>query len=256
MTRAYLRLDPLYDENKAHYPDGPYAALVATICLAESQPERGRFRSERFLQALLDKRGRHVRFLLEHDDLKLLPDGRVYVVGWDEWQEGDWKVTERVARIRARRNGEVTPDVTERVTADRLDIAVSGKRIAVSGKRSEAVSGAGQADALDAYYRLTGSWPSQKVIPWLNTLSADHGEAAVSEALAVEWSAEPDRATLLSRTRDRLEREAHEDERRRKAAAEAAVVEERRAMEEGMTDEQRAANRERLRDMAKAAGIL
>lgn len=107
MTRAYIRLDPAFDEHKESYPDGPYAALVATLCLAEHQPERGRFRSTDYLRRLLGRRGRHLAYLLEHGDLLELPDGRVYVDGWDEWQEGDWKVGERVARIRhrARRNG-------------------------------------------------------------------------------------------------------------------------------------------------------
>lgn len=111
------------------------------------------------------------------------------------------------------------------------------------------------ADCMDAYYRLTGSWPSSKVVPWLNTLAADHGEAAVSEALAAEWAAEMDRATLLSRTQTRLEREAHEGSKRRKEQQRAAAEAERKRMEEGMSDEQRAANRARLRDMAKAAGL-
>lgn len=107
MTRAYLRLDPAFDERKESYPDGPYSALIATFCLAESQPERGRFRSEKYLRALLGRRGRHLPYLIEHRDLIALPDGRLYVEGWDEWQEGDWKVGERVARIRNRdrRNG-------------------------------------------------------------------------------------------------------------------------------------------------------
>ena len=136
MTRAYIRLDPSFDERKESYPDGPYAALVATLCLSEHQPERGRFRSLDYLSRLLGKRGKHVRFLLSHGDILELPDGRVYVDGWDEWQEGDWKVAERVARIRSRPKHTlpVTPPVTVGVTlhptkaaeTDRLDSAGNG----------------------------------------------------------------------------------------------------------------------------------
>jgi hypothetical protein len=108
MTRAYLRVDPGFFERKAieqGYPDGAVVALVGVYCLAESQPERGRFRNERFLKALLDKRGRWVPYLKAHGDIVVMEDGRVYPPGWDEWQEGDWKVGERVKRIRDRRNG-------------------------------------------------------------------------------------------------------------------------------------------------------
>lgn len=132
MTRAYLRLDPRFDERKADYPDGAYRALIATLCLAETQPDRGRFRSIGFLKALLERRGRWAKYLLEHGDVVVLDDGRVYVDGWDEWQEGDVTVRERVQRIRNRRRGNgsrsgrsnglarppVTPDVTVGDTPD------------------------------------------------------------------------------------------------------------------------------------------
>lgn len=122
MSRAYLRLDPGFDEHKESYPDGPYAALVCVLCLAESQPQRGRFRSERFLRALMGKRARHLTYLLEHDDLVPLPDGRLYVDGWDEWQEGDWKVGERLERVRIRRerNGQRRNGSGPRSTKDNV----------------------------------------------------------------------------------------------------------------------------------------
>jgi hypothetical protein len=131
VTRAYIRLDPAFAERKADYPDGPHAALIDTFCLAELQPQRGRFRSLRYLAALLDKRGRHVPYLVEHGDIVVLEDGHVYVDGWDEWQEGDWKVGERVARVRSRQrigvgNGPVTVGVTvENVRPHRLDLSDS-----------------------------------------------------------------------------------------------------------------------------------
>lgn len=142
MTRAYLRLDPGYDEKKESYPDGPYAALIATFCHGEMQPDRGRFRNERFLRAILGVRGKHVPYLIAHGDLIQLADGRLYIDGWDEWQEGDWKVTERVTRIRNRTRrsatGTLTPDVTVDVTPP-----VTAPRIGVSGSGALAASGAG-----------------------------------------------------------------------------------------------------------------
>lgn len=149
MTRAYIRLDPSFDERKCDYPDGAYAALVGSFCLAEHQPERGRFRSRRYLAGLLEKRGRWVSYLIEHGDLLVLDGGRLYVDGWDEWQEGDWKVSERVNRIRTRPRGtvDVTPDVTVGVT-----VPVTVDRLSVSGGVSVAkLSGADDRADLEAF---------------------------------------------------------------------------------------------------------
>lgn len=149
MPRAYLRLDPAFDERKESYPDGPYATLIATFCLAEHQPQRGRFRSLDYLRRLLGKRGRNIPYLVQQGDLVTLQDNRIYVDGWDEWQEGDWKVAERVGRIRNRKNLErvtpddtppvtvaVTPDVTVPVTADRKSVS-GGGALAVSTSGAE-----------------------------------------------------------------------------------------------------------------------
>lgn len=120
-TRAYLRLDPDVRRNKIAYPDGAFRAFVELLCLADGQPRRGRFDSERVARVLLGARGRWVPWLITQGDLVLAeshrcdhcPRGRVlpgelYVDGWDEWQEGDVTVRDRVASIRERR-GESTP---------------------------------------------------------------------------------------------------------------------------------------------------
>ena len=109
-------------------------------------------------------------------------------------------------------------------------------------------------DHLDAWYRLTGSWPTPKVLPWLNELAEAHGPPAVCRALAAECLANPERSTLLSRTQDRLRRSAHE-------AAKAAEIRRRReeaeeqARIEAMPAEVRAANMARLGEMMTAAGL-
>src|SRR4029079_16790473 len=83
------------------YPPGAAIALIGALCHAEHQPSRGRFRDVRVLKALLGPHARWIPFLLSHRDL-LEKRVQLYVDGWDEWQEGDWKVGERVARIRNR----------------------------------------------------------------------------------------------------------------------------------------------------------
>ena len=142
--RSYIRVDPeLADRKKrAAYPDGAFAAFVELLCAAEHQPHRGRFATLAILRAYLSRRARWIPFLLDHDDLEALIDGSYYVIGWDEWQEGDWKVQERVQRIRNRRRGKeltarVTVDVTPHVTVATVNtpserLADSGKHLAIA----------------------------------------------------------------------------------------------------------------------------
>jgi hypothetical protein len=136
--RAYLRLDPNLRKQKRDYPDGAFRAFVETLCAAETQPQRGRFESRAVLRALLGPRARWITYLWEHGDLAWEDDGVLVVTGWDDWQEGDVTVPERMARLRAKKAGKVTPTdtvpvtapVTPYVTPARLAVAVSGKRIA------------------------------------------------------------------------------------------------------------------------------
>lgn len=109
MARSYLRLDPHFYERKAlrqGYPLGAVAALVGCLCLAETQPERGRFRDRRVLSVLLGPGAKWVPYLIERGDLieqDVYP--RLYIDGWDEWQEGDVTVSVRMNGIAARRGG-------------------------------------------------------------------------------------------------------------------------------------------------------
>src|SRR5688500_10843993 len=99
--RAYLRLDPHLADHKAAYPDGAFRAFIECLIFAEPQPKRGRFRNERLLRVLLEKRGRWVPYLISHGDLMHSGTGdELYVDGWDEWQEGDVTVPERMKRLR------------------------------------------------------------------------------------------------------------------------------------------------------------
>jgi len=126
MARVYMHLDPhVYDRKVlgidhhgtpikgwAAYPTDALVAFFGVLALAELQPERGRFRSERILRELMrgdDGRGaryaRQVPYLLVRGDLVLQPGGQLYVDGWDEWQEGNVTPPARFVNI-ARRRGD------------------------------------------------------------------------------------------------------------------------------------------------------
>lgn len=110
--RAYHRVDPLMDERKGHYTPAQLGAFLKVQLLAGRQSRRGRFRSEAALRMMLPAAYvRHVDFLLSEGDIVACPDGTVYVDGWDQWQEGDLTVRDRMAALRnRRRNGAVTGD--------------------------------------------------------------------------------------------------------------------------------------------------
>lgn len=110
--RAYHRVDPLMDERKGHYTPAQLGAFLKVQLLAGRQTERGWFRSAAALRATLPASyGRHVPFLLAEGDLTVCDGGRLYVDGWQEWQEGDLTVKDRMARLRnRRRNHAVTGD--------------------------------------------------------------------------------------------------------------------------------------------------
>lgn len=126
------------DERKGHYTPAQLGAFLKVQLVAGRQSHRGHFRSVAALRALLPGAYvRHVDFLIAEGDLEISPDGKVYVDGWDQWQEGDLTVRDRMAALRNRhRNatvtGTVTPTVTEpspTATRSSVGVGISSKRI-------------------------------------------------------------------------------------------------------------------------------
>ena len=134
--RAYHRVDPLMDERKGHYTPAQLGAFLKVQLVAGRQTKRGTFRSVAAIKAMLPASYvRYVGFLVAEGDLDVMPDGTVYLDGWQEWQEGDLTVGERMTRLRNRhRNATVTEGVTPTVTepsppAIRVGIGVSGSSL-------------------------------------------------------------------------------------------------------------------------------
>ena len=116
--RAYHRVDPLMDERKSHYTPAQFGAYLKVQLVAGRQARRGQFRSMAALRGALPATyARHLDFLVTEHDLTVRSDGLVYIEGWDEWQEGDLTVRDRMAALRnRRRNGTVTDTVSPGVT--------------------------------------------------------------------------------------------------------------------------------------------
>jgi hypothetical protein len=104
LPRAYLRMDPNLDQ----HPDAD--GMMRLMCAAARQPYRGRFKFRNTIVTIVGES--RTRAMLARRDVIKLADGTLYLDGWDEWQEGDLTVAERMRRMRERRrenrNG-VTP---------------------------------------------------------------------------------------------------------------------------------------------------
>lgn len=109
LPKAYLRIDPNLDST--HPAPGD---MVALLCAANRQPHRGYFKSEDVARTALG-RALYTRSVARGD---LRKNGRGYQVdGWEEWQEGDLNVGERMRRLRERhRNSDRNDDRNGGVT--------------------------------------------------------------------------------------------------------------------------------------------
>lgn len=95
LPKAYLRIDPNLDSTHPAPAD-----MVALMCAANRQPRRGRFKTAELAERVLG-RGLYRRSVDRGD---LIPNGSgIYVDGWDEWQEGDFTVGDRMTRLRRRK---------------------------------------------------------------------------------------------------------------------------------------------------------
>ncbi len=100
LPKAYLRIDPNLDSTHPAPAD-----MVALMCAANRQPKRGIFKTPELAEKVL---GRGLfRRSVERGDLILNGVG-VYVDGWNEWQEGDYTVGERMTRLRSRKRHDDT----------------------------------------------------------------------------------------------------------------------------------------------------
>lgn len=94
LPKAYLRISPDLDQH-----EDPMV-MVLLICAANRQPQRGRFKSSAVVERIIGRK-RFAKCVARGD---LVHEGTAwYLDGWDEWQEGDLTVGERMRRLREKR---------------------------------------------------------------------------------------------------------------------------------------------------------
>jgi hypothetical protein len=232
-TRAYLRLDPhVYDrkvlgidaagdpiEGFMPYKPDELVAFFGVLALADGQSPRGFFRGIATLRAMLRGDGLGKRYakcveaLISRGDLVVRSGGWLYVDGWDEWQEGDITVHERMRRYRARRaqkggseGAEVTPPtvtgVTPRaVTSDTPPVTADRRARDARGRSAEAEALA-EAEAVAASHRT----------PPVKMTDDERAEARASmQAILDNVKSHPAAVAAAEKALAKLNGAAHED---------------------------------------------
>ena len=245
--RAYHRVDPLMDERKSHYTAAELGAYLKVQLLAGRQTRRGTFRSVAALRGALPAGYvRYLQFLIDEGDLVVRTDGTVYVDGWDEWQEGDLTVRDRMARLRDRkRNDTVTDTVTPSVTSTVTLPSPTAYANAIANADVEEQDRA--RDVVDDYYRMTARFPNDTIKGWLERLSNEFGYDATSRKLGAEYLADSSLRTLLGRVENALKSDVHITSKKA-AEAEKTRLEEWNASRK-VSPEQAAINQARIREI-------
>lgn len=82
-------------------------------------------------------------------------------------------------------------------------------------------------DPADVYWTLTGRYPTDKVLGWVDDLSASYGPEAVTRALATTHATDSSTNTLLGRTQDVLRADARALSLKEQASVRATLKERR-----------------------------
>lgn len=199
-----------------------------------------------------------VKKLVECGLVILLPNHRYGIRGLDaqrkrKSEQAKAAAAARYADSNAPSSADIAPAAMPHTGTGARPRSGSGPSSDSSGELG--VQGEEGPDALNAYYSLTGRFPTGRVKDWLEELAKSYSDAAVERELAAQMIADRSLNTLLSRTENALAREAHESEKRRQDAARKAAEAERKRIE-AMPEEQREANRGRLRQMMVEAGLM
>lgn len=82
-------------------------------------------------------------------------------------------------------------------------------------------------DPADAYWTLTGKYPTDKTLAWIDDLARQYGASAVSWQMAHQHTLDGSVSTLLGRVRDALKREARQLDRAEQEDEQARLKEKR-----------------------------
>lgn len=151
LMRSYIRMDPQMVEKKLAqgYSLAQIGAYAMLMNQAEQQPERGWFKSMGVLREAMDcmaeefgakaKVSQHLPFLFEQRDVVKI-EGRYYVEGWNEWQEGDHTPQARMELVRGRKGRPGDPGSSGAKRQRAYRARLNGADAAPAGASQESVT--------------------------------------------------------------------------------------------------------------------
>jgi hypothetical protein len=131
---------------------------------------------------------------------------------------------ERERRGQSGRNAAAMRWQSDRIRTSDADPMPS---LAKPSKDEQRLAEARADDPADAYWQLTGRFPTEKTLTWVDDLSAKFGGEAVIRAIVKAYTADRSTATLLGRAQDQLRSEARELDRKEREDEQRRLAEKR-----------------------------
>lgn len=155
---------------------------------------------------------RVVELLVRVGLVDTLPGWRYRIHGLD---------AERNRRADSARKGAAVRWQSERIaTAPDVRMPSRAEPSQAENEPSQAVA----TDPADDYWNLTGKYPTDKVLGWLDDMAAEFGAATVGRHLAARVVEDRTASTLMGRVQDSLRREARQLDKREQDAERARVA--------------------------------
>ena len=165
--------------------------------------------------------------------IELLSGHRYRIVGLDAERE--------------RRRAAASRDPNGSRTGPKRDPLADQAKPSTSKAETSLAEQSRESDPADSYWSLTGKYPTDKTLNWIDEMATRFGTEAVTRAMAQAFTADRTIATLLGRTQDILRSEARELDRREREDEQRRLREKRAEprVEEPWRIEQRKAYLER-----------
>lgn len=132
---------------------------------------------------------------------------------------------ERDRRADSARKGAAVRWQSERIAAAS---SVRMPSLAEPSQDEPSTANAGASDPADIYWQLTGKFPTDKVLPWIDQLTEEYGADPVIRYLADEHQRDRNAMTLMGRVSNRLRADARQLSLKERAAEKQRIGERRR----------------------------